>query len=93
MYKDKKVIVVLPAYNASKTLAKTYAEIPHEIVDEVVLCDDASRDNTIEAARSLGIQHVIRHSSAACSDREKDKQVGTQPQNQVRLKPQNHFLH
>ena len=61
MYKDKKVIVVLPAYNASKTLAKTYAEIPHDLVDEIILCDDASRDNTVEAAHALGIQHVMRH--------------------------------
>jgi len=61
MYKDKKVVVVLPAYNASKTLAKTYAEIPHDLVDEVILCDDASRDNTVETAVQLGIEHVIRH--------------------------------
>lgn len=61
MYKDKKVVVVLPAYNASRTLAKTYVEIPHAIVDEVILCDDASRDNTVEEARTLGIRHIIRH--------------------------------
>lgn len=61
MYKDKKVVVVLPAYNASRTLAKTYAEIPRDIVDEVVLCDDASRDNTVEEAKALGIHHIIRH--------------------------------
>ena len=61
MYKDKKVVVVLPAYNASRTLAKTYNEIPHDLVDEVVLCDDASRDNTYEEAKALGINHVIRH--------------------------------
>lgn len=61
MYKDKKVVVVLPAYNASRTLARTFAEIPHDLVDEIVLCDDASRDNTIEAARKLGIRHIIRH--------------------------------
>ena len=61
MYKDKRVVVVLPAYNASKTLAKTYAEIPHDLVDEVVLCDDASRDDTLEKARELGIHHLIRH--------------------------------
>lgn len=61
MYKDKKVVVVLPAYNASRTLAKTYLEIPHNIVDEVILCDDASRDNTVEEAQALGIQHIIRH--------------------------------
>ncbi len=61
MYKDKKVVVVLPAYNASRTLAKTYHEIPHDLVDEVVLCDDASRDNTYEEAKALGINYIIRH--------------------------------
>jgi len=61
MYKNKKVVVVLPAYNAAKTLAKTYAEIPHDLVDEIVLCDDASRDNTLQQAQSLGITHIIRH--------------------------------
>ncbi len=61
MYKGKKVIVVLPAYNAALTLEKTYAEIPFPLVDEVILCDDASRDNTVETARTLGIEHVIVH--------------------------------
>lgn len=61
MYKNKKVIVVLPAYNAAKTLKKTYDEIPFDLVDEVVLCDDASKDNTAELAHHLGIQHVIIH--------------------------------
>jgi glycosyltransferase involved in cell wall biosynthesis len=61
MYKGKKVIVVLPAYNAEKTLAKTYQEIPLDLVDEVVLCDDASRDNTTKLAKDLGIKHVIVH--------------------------------
>ncbi|MGB4958046.1 MAG: glycosyltransferase family 2 protein [Saprospiraceae bacterium] len=61
MYKNKKVVVVLPAYNAALTLKKTYDEIPFDIVDEVVLCDDASKDNTIEVARSLGIKHIISH--------------------------------
>ena len=61
MYKNKKIIVVLPAYNAALTLEKTYAEIPCPLVDEVILCDDASRDNTVALARSLGIRHVIVH--------------------------------
>jgi glycosyltransferase involved in cell wall biosynthesis len=61
MYNGKKVVVVLPAYNAALTLEKTYREIPHDIVDEVVLVDDASRDNTMEVARTIGITHRIRH--------------------------------
>jgi glycosyltransferase involved in cell wall biosynthesis len=61
MYKGKKVIAVLPAYNAALTLEKTYREIPFDLVDEVILCDDASRDNTAELARSLGIKYVLVH--------------------------------
>ncbi|MEZ4908336.1 MAG: glycosyltransferase family 2 protein [Saprospiraceae bacterium] len=61
MYKNKKVIVVLPAYNASKTIEKTFAEIPFPLVDEVILCDDASKDNTVDIAKSLGIKHIIVH--------------------------------
>jgi len=61
MIKDKKVIVVLPAYNADKTLERTFKEIPFDIVDEVVLVDDKSSDNTAETARQLGIKHVIQH--------------------------------
>jgi len=61
MYKSKKVIVVLPAYNAEATLEKTYAEIPMNMVDEVILCDDASTDNTVKLAKSLGIKHIIKH--------------------------------
>lgn len=61
MYKNKKVIVVLPAYNAALTLEKTYNEIPMNLVDEIILCDDASRDNTVELARRIGIQHVLIH--------------------------------
>lgn len=61
MYKGKKVVAVLPAYNAALTLEKTYKEIPFDLVDEVILCDDASKDNTAELAKSLGIQHVIVH--------------------------------
>lgn len=54
-------MVVLPAYNAAATLKKTYDEIPFDLVDEVILCDDASRDNTAEVARQIGIEHVIVH--------------------------------
>jgi glycosyltransferase involved in cell wall biosynthesis len=61
MYKSKKVIVVMPAYNAAKTLKQTLNEIPMDLVDEIVLCDDASKDDTAILAKSLGIQHVIVH--------------------------------
>lgn len=61
MIKGKKLVVILPAYNAEKTLKKTYDEIPFDIVDEVVLVDDKSSDNTAELAREIGINHVIVH--------------------------------
>jgi glycosyltransferase involved in cell wall biosynthesis len=61
MLNGKKIVVVMPAYNAQATLEQTYREVPMEIVDEVILVDDASRDNTVEEAHRLGIHHVIRH--------------------------------
>jgi glycosyltransferase involved in cell wall biosynthesis len=61
LFSGKKIVVVLPAYNAAKTLEKTYSEIPFDIVDEVVLVDDASRDNTVVEAQKLGIKHIVRH--------------------------------
>ena len=61
MINNKKVIVVLPAYNAALTLEKTYKEIPFDIVDEVVLVDDVSKDDTVEVANRIGIKHVIKH--------------------------------
>jgi glycosyltransferase involved in cell wall biosynthesis len=61
MYKNKKVVVVLPAYNAAMTLEKTYKEIPFDLVDEVILCDDASKDHTVRVAGELGIKHIIIH--------------------------------
>jgi glycosyltransferase involved in cell wall biosynthesis len=61
MYQGKKVIVVLPAYRAALTLEQTYQEIPFDLVDEVVLVDDKSPDNTVEEARRLGIRHIVEH--------------------------------
>lgn len=61
MFNGKKVIVVLPAYNAALTLERTYREIPFDLVDEVVLVDDASKDDTFAKAKAIGIRHVIRH--------------------------------
>jgi glycosyltransferase involved in cell wall biosynthesis len=61
MILGKKLVVVMPAYNAEKTLRQTYSEIPFDIVDEVILTDDCSRDNTVDLARELGIEHVMVH--------------------------------
>lgn len=61
MINGKKVAVIMPAYNAGKTLETTYKEIPLDIVDDVILTDDLSKDNTVEVAKNLGIQHVIVH--------------------------------
>ena len=61
MLKSKKVVVVMPAYNAAETLEKTYNEIPFSIVDEVILVDDFGQDNTAELASKLGIKYVIVH--------------------------------
>lgn len=61
MINNKKVVVVLPAYNAAKTLEITYNEIDFNIVDEVILVDDRSRDNTVEVGRQLGIKYIVVH--------------------------------
>lgn len=61
MIEGKKLVVVLPAYNAEKTLTKTYNDLPHEVIDEVILVDDQSKDNTVDLAHSLGIHTVIQH--------------------------------
>lgn len=61
MISEKKVVVVLPAYNAAKTLPQTYSEIPFDIVDDVILVDDNSPDNTVDVGRELGIKHIIKH--------------------------------
>ena len=61
MINNKKVTVVLPAYNAAKTLEKTIGEIPFDIVDDIILCDDNSTDNTVDLAKNLNIKHIISH--------------------------------
>ncbi len=63
MIKDKVITIVMPAYNAEKTLEKTYQEIPFDIVDHVILVDDKSSDQTVKEAHKLGIKHVISHES------------------------------
>ncbi len=61
MINQQKIIVVLPAYNAALTLEKTYNEIPFDIVDEVILTDDNSNDETIAIAKKIGVKHIIKH--------------------------------
>ena len=61
MIDNKRIAVVLPAYNAAKTLEKTYNEIPFDIVDEVILVDDLSRDETVEVGKNLGIKYIVKH--------------------------------
>ncbi|MDR1591306.1 MAG: glycosyltransferase family 2 protein [Prevotellaceae bacterium] len=61
MLNNKKVVVVMPAYNAEKTLEKTYNEIPRNLVDLVILTDDCSQDFTVKRARTLGIDEVLVH--------------------------------
>lgn len=60
MLKGKKIIVVMPAYNAARTLSATHHEVPHEIVDEVIMVDDKSSDETVQVANKLGIL-TIQH--------------------------------
>ena len=61
MIKQQRLVVVMPAYNAAETLEQTYHELPHDIVDDVVLVDDCSSDNTPQLAQRLGIRHVLVH--------------------------------
>lgn len=61
MLNNKKIAIVLPAYNAAQTLGKTYRELPFEIVDFVIMVDDCSRDKTCEIGEQLGIKTIIRH--------------------------------
>lgn len=61
MVKDKKLVVVMPAYNAATTLEQTFREIPFDIVDEIILVDDSSSDRTVDLAHEIGVNHVIVH--------------------------------
>jgi len=63
MINGQKIVVVMPAYNAEQTLEKTYQALPHEVIDHVIVVDDASDDHTEQVARKLDGVHVIRHSS------------------------------
>ena len=64
MLNGKRIVVVMPAYNAARTLRQTYAEVPRDVVDEVILVDDASHDATVDVARELGIRYVVHEKNA-----------------------------
>jgi glycosyltransferase involved in cell wall biosynthesis len=59
MFHGKKIVVVMPAYNAARTIEQTYSEVPLDLVDEVVVTDDASSDETVEVARRLGLRTIV----------------------------------
>jgi glycosyltransferase involved in cell wall biosynthesis len=59
--KKKKIVVVMPAYNAAKTLEKTYREIPHNLIDEIILVDDCSKDDTVKISRKLGLKTIVHN--------------------------------
>ena len=61
MLAGKKIAVVLPAYNAARTLQRTYDEIPTDIVDDIILTDDASSDNTAALARKLNLYPPVHN--------------------------------
>jgi len=63
VFHGKKIVVVMPAYNAARTIEKTYREIPLDLVDEVVVTDDASRDETVDVARRLGLRTLVHETN------------------------------
>lgn len=71
MIHNKKVIVIMPAYNAAKTLRKTYEEIPKEYVDDVILVDDASTDDTLKLARDLNIKTIVHRENKGYGSNQK----------------------
>lgn len=71
MLNGKKIVVVMPAYNAEQTLRKTYAEIPHDIVDDIVLVDDASQDHTARVSRELGINTIVHEQNTGYGGNQK----------------------
>jgi glycosyltransferase involved in cell wall biosynthesis len=78
---NKKIVVVLPAYNAEKTLARTVHEIPNGFVDEIVLVDDGSQDSTVEIAKSLNRHfpdnlHLVANVAASLYGRKEFSPIG-----------------
>src|SRR5258705_13326243 len=79
MIHGKRVVVVLPAYNAAKTLRQTFDELPHDIVDHVILVDDASQDETSRLARQLGITTFIHSRNLGYGGEDKNCSRGGVP--------------
>ncbi len=71
MLNGKKIVVVMPAYNAEQTLRKTYDEIPHHIIDDIVLVDDASQDYTARVSRELGINTIVHEQNTGYGGNQK----------------------
>jgi len=72
MFKGQKVVVVMPAYNAEKTLRKTYDEVMDQgIVDEVIVVDDANRDDTVAVALSLPVRIQVHEANKRCGANQK----------------------
>jgi len=63
VFHGKKIVVVMPAYNAARTLERTVAEVPMDLVDEIVITDDASGDETVDVARRLGLRTLVHESN------------------------------
>ncbi len=63
MFHGMKIVVVMPAYNAARTIERTYKEIPLDLVDEVVVTDDASWDGTVEVAKRLGLRTLVHQTN------------------------------
>jgi len=81
MISGKKIIVVMPAYNAEKTLETTFREIPFALVDDVIVVDDASNDNTSEIAKKIdstgqATKRQRRFTIAPISEKEREKIIG-----------------
>jgi glycosyltransferase involved in cell wall biosynthesis len=66
-----RLIVVMPAYNAARTLERTYADIPHDIVDQIILVDDVSKDETVDIARQLGLDVIIHQQTLGYGGKQK----------------------
>ena len=71
MINNKKVAVIMPAYNAEKTLEQTYNELYKDVVDEIILVDDNSSDKTKEVAKKLGITTIVHDKNKSCTGRDR----------------------